>query len=187
MDYKETYTRILGEYRQVFERVEQDNLRSFIDLIKVHKRIFLIGVGREGLATRAFAMRLMHMGKEIHWIWDDTTPAIEEGDLLIATLGDGRIGHLDYICRQAKKAGAMICVVTGSPSGETAKNVADQVFFVPAAVYRGTDDVVPSFQPMGNLFEQCLFILFDIIIMMIVDETPELSFEKMSKNHRNVE
>lgn len=187
MDYKETYTGILDEYRQVFERVDQNNLRNFIDLIKVHKRIFLIGVGREGMATRAFAMRLMHMGKEIHWIWDDTTPAIGEGDLLVATLGDGRIGHIDYICRRAKEAGAMICVVTGSPSGETAKNVADQVFFVPASVYRGTDDVVPSFQPMGNLFEQCLLILFDIIIMMIVDETPELSFEKMSKNHRNVE
>lgn len=65
--------------------------------------------------------------------------------------------------------------------------LADKVFFVPAAVYRGTDDVVPSFQPMGNLFEQCLLILFDIIIMTIVDETPGLTFEKMSKNHRNVE
>lgn len=126
-------------------------------------------------------------GKEIHWIWDDTTPSIGEGDLLIATLGDGRIGHINYICERAKEAGAMIYVVTGSPSGDTAKNVADKVFFVPAAVYRGTDDVVPSFQPMGNLFEQCLLILFDIIIMTIVDETPGLTFEKMSKNHRNVE
>ena len=174
MDYKETYEKILGEYRQVFERVNQDNMRAFIDEVKAHDRIFLIGVGREGMATRAFAMRLMHMGKEIHWIWDDTTPSIGEGDLLIATLGDGRIGHINYICERAKEAGAMIYVVTGSPSGETAK-------------YRGTEDVVPSFQPMGNLFEQCLLILFDIIIMTIVDETSGLTFEKMSKNHRNVE
>ena len=187
MDYKETYEKILGEYRQVFERVDQDNMRTFIDEVKAHNRIFLIGVGREGMATRAFAMRLMHMGKEIHWIWDDTTPVIGEGDLLIATLGDGRIGHINYICERANEAGAMIYVVTGSPRGDTAKDVADKVFFVPAAVYRGTDDVVPSFQPMGNLFEQCLLILFDIIIMTIVDETPGLTFEKMSKNHRNVE
>lgn len=41
------------------------------------------------MMTRAFAMRLMHMGKEVHWIWDDTTPHIGKGDLLIATLGDG--------------------------------------------------------------------------------------------------
>ncbi len=63
----------------------------------------------------------------------------------------------------------------------TAANVADKVLFVPAAVYRGKDEVVPSFQPMGNLFEQCLLITFDMIVMTIVDETPELTFEKMSK------
>ena len=64
MDYKETYEKILGEYRQVFERVDQDNMRAFIDEVKAHDRIFLIGVGREGMATRAFAMRLMHMEKK---------------------------------------------------------------------------------------------------------------------------
>ncbi|MDY2661242.1 MAG: hypothetical protein SOV67_00780 [Bariatricus massiliensis] len=40
---------------------------------------------------------------------------------------------------------------------------------------------------MGNLFEQCLLITFDMIVMTIVEETPELSFEKMSCRHRNVE
>lgn len=187
MEYKEMYEKILDEHRQVFEKLDLAGMREFIETIKQHNRIFLIGVGREGMATRAFAMRLMHMGKEIHWIWDDTTPSIGEGDLLIATLGDGRIGHINYICERAKEAGAMIYVVTGSPSGDTARTVADKVFFVPAAVYRGTDDVVPSFQPMGNLFEQSLLMMFDIIVMTIVDETPGLSFEKMSHNHRNVE
>jgi 6-phospho-3-hexuloisomerase len=162
-------------------------LREFIETIKKHDRIFLIGVGREGMATKAFAMRLMHMGKEIHWIWDDTTPSIQQGDLVIATLGDGQIGHINYVCERAKEAGGFIYVVTGSPSGKTACALADKVFFVPAAVYRGRDEVVPSFQPMGNLFEQCLFITFDMIIMMLVDETPGLSFEKMSARHRNVE
>lgn len=187
MEYQKMYERILEEHRQVYEKLDQAGMRSFIDTIKKHERIFLIGVGREGMATRAFAMRLMHMGKEIHWIWDDTTPSIGEGDLLIATLGDGKIGHINYICERAKEAGAAIYVVTGSPSGKTAQEVADKVFFVPAAVYRGTDDVVKSFQPMGNLFEQCLLIVFDMIVMTLVEETPGLTFEKMSKRHRNVE
>ena len=78
-------------------------------------------------------------------------------------------------------------MVTGSPSGKTAKEVADQVFFIPACVYRGTDPVVPSFQPMGNLFEQCLLMVFDVIVMTLVDEIPDLTFEKMSMRHRNVE
>ena len=185
--FKELSTQCMKELTEVFNRMDDSNVRELLEEIKKTPRIFLLAAGREGLATKSFAMRLMHLGKESFWIWDDTTPSIGEGDLLIATLGDGRIGHINYICERAKEAGAMIYVVTGSPSGDTAKNVADKVFFVPAAVYRGTDDVVPSFQPMGNLFEQCLLILFDIIIMTIVDETPGLTFEKMSKNHRNVE
>lgn len=187
MDYQTMYKTILAEYEKVFEKLNKESLQEFIETIKKHNRIFLIGVGREGMATRAFAMRLMHMGKEIHWIWDDTTPNIGPGDLVIATLGDGKIGHINYVCERAKEAGGFIYVVTGSPSGATAKELADQVFFVPAAVYRGTDDVVPSFQPMGNLFEQCLFIIFDMIIMTIVEETPDLTFEKMSYRHRNIE
>lgn len=187
MDYQTMYEAILLEHKKVFEKIDQDNMRKFIKTIKEYNRIFLIGVGREGMVTRAFAMRLMHMGKEIHWVFDDTTPSMSSGDLLIATLGDGKIGHIDYVCKRAKEAGAMIYVVTGSPSGNTAKTVGDKVFFVPAAVYRGVDNVVPSFQPMGNLFEQSLLIIFDMIIMIIVKETKGLSFEKMSKRHRNVE
>src|SRR5699024_1581198 len=187
MEYREYGNKIINEYKEVFKKLNETSLRNFIETVKKYNRVFCIGVGREGMATRAFAMRLMHMGKEIHWIWDDTTPSIGEGDLLIATLGDGRIGHINYVCERAKEAGAMIYVVTGAPSGDTAKNLADKVFCVPAAVYRGTDDVVPSFQPMGNLFEQCLFVVFDIIVMTIVDETEGLTFEKMSKRHRNIE
>lgn len=187
MEFQKMYRKIFSEYEQVFQRIDLQNVREFIDTVKMHDRIFLIGVGREGMATRAFAMRLMHMGKEIHWIWDDTTPGICPGDLVVATLGDGQIGHINYVCERAKEAGAMIYVVTGSPSGKTAKSLADKVLFVPAAVYRGTDDVVPSFQPMGNLFEQCLLILFDMIVMTIVEEIPDLTFEKMSGRHRNIE
>lgn len=187
VDYQGTYQTILGELGQVFQAVDTNNMRQFMDIIKVHHRIFLIGVGREGMATRAFAMRLMHMGKEVHWIWDDTTPNISKGDLLIATLGDGKIGHINYVCERTKETGAVIYVVTGSPSGSTAKNIADYIFFVPASVYRGTDVVIASMQPMGNLFEQSLFILFDIIIMMLVDETEHITFEKMAARHRSVE
>lgn len=187
MNIKEMHKTILAEHQAVFEKLDEATVREFIEEVKKSPRIFLIGVGREGLATRALAMRLMHMGKEIHWIWDDTTPAINKGDLLIATLGDGQIGHIDYVCRRSKEAGGRIYVVTGSPSGATAREVADKVMFLPAAVYRGSDPVVPSSQPMGNLFEQCLFILFDMIVMTIVEESPDLTFEKMSARHRNVE
>ncbi|NLC26926.1 MAG: SIS domain-containing protein, partial [Fastidiosipila sp.] len=185
MDIKETYMAILDEHRQVCEKLDEDSMHEFIETIKKYDRVFTAGVGREGLMTRAFAMRLMHTGREVHWIWDDTTPSIMPGDLLIATLGDGEIGHLDYVCRRAKEVGAYVLVITGSPSGITAVEVADQVLFIPAAVYRGKDKVVPSIQPMGNLFEQSLLLLADVTIMTLVDETPGLNLEEMGARHRN--
>lgn len=186
MEYKKLYEDILQEHRRVYESLDEKDLYRFIDTVKKHDRIFLIGVGREGMATRAFAMRLMHMGKEIHWIWDDTTPSINKGDLLIATLGDGEIGHIRYICQKAKENDGYIYMITGSKSGSAVKELADDVLFVPASVYRGRDKVVESIQPMGNLFEQTLFIVLDMAVMMIVDSC-DLTFEDMSKRHRNVE
>jgi 6-phospho-3-hexuloisomerase len=182
---KETAKTILRELSQVFDRVDETEVEKFKSEILNANRIILIGVGREGLATRAFTMRLMHLGLDSHWIWDDTTPAIRRGDLLIATSGCGEIGHIHYVAEKARHNGARVALVTGDPDKKTAK-IADTVLFVPAAVYLGTADVVPSIQPMGNLFEQSLFILFDIIIM---DLTQKLGITKakMEANHRNLE
>lgn len=184
--YIDLYKSILDEHRKVFEKQNLDELEKFLDIIKESKRIFVLGVGREGIAGRAFAMRLMHLGKEVHWIWDDTTPGMHKGDLCIIINGSGEIGHLDYIAHQAKHNKALLAVVTGSPNGKTPK-IADFVLFIPAHVYNGTDSrVVPSVQPMGNLFEQHAFLLFDIIIMMLEKEIG-CSHSEMEKRHRNVE
>jgi 6-phospho-3-hexuloisomerase len=77
-------------------------------------------------------------------------------------------------------------VVTGSPSGKAASALADQVLFVPAMVFNGTDEVVSSIQPMGSLFEQHLFMLFDVMILDL-EKRCKVSSEEMEKRHRNVE
>lgn len=185
MEFKNLYTIIVKELSEVFERVDMDTVNKLMEKIKKADRIFLMGVGREGLATRGFAMRLMHFGKEVHWCWDDTTPNVDKGDLFIFTSGSGEIGHIHYVAEEIKKTGADIVVVTGVPDRKTAQ-LADLVLWVPASVYKGKGDLVPSIQPMGNLFEQSLFILFDMIIMMLVDSS-DTTFQKMSHRHRNFE
>ena len=145
----------------------------------------MVGAGREGLSAKAFAMRLTHLGKPTHWIWDDTTPGIAKGDLVILVSGGGSIGHIDYVFDRAAEAGAEIVVVTGDPGGVTPRK-AKQVLFLPAAVYKGNAEVVPSTQPMGNLFEQALFILFDQIAVALA-ERMGISKAAMEARHRNVE
>ncbi len=185
MNYKDMYKTILKELDEVFERMDTSSINKLIDMINGADKIFLMGVGREGLATKAFSMRLMHFGKEVHWCWDDTTPAVGENDLFIFTSGSGEIGHIHYVVEEIKKTNAKICLVTGVPDRKTGE-LADHILWVPASVYKGKDNVVPSIQPMGNLFEQSLFILFDMIIMQLVDSS-DTNFKEMSDRHRNFE
>lgn len=82
--------------------------------------------------------------------------------------------------------GVGVAVVTGS-ANQITPGAADFVLFVPAKVFNGTDSrVVESVQPMGNLFEQHLYLLFDIIVI-ILERGLKLSHEAMKARHRNVE
>ena len=184
--YKELYEEVLLEHRKVFEAQKEEDFDALIDAIEKAEKIFVYGAGREGIAARSFAMRLMHLGKETHWLMDDTTPGMHEHDLFIGVDGSGKIGYIDYFLEMGMKTGAKTAVITGSPL-ERIPQAADICLFVPAAVYKGTDPrVVPTKQPMGNLFEQHLFLLFDILIMMM-EERFGISHEEMESRHRNIE
>jgi len=179
------FAQAVAELGRIAERLDEAQISAFMDAILQAPRIFCIGAGREGLATRAFAMRLMHLGKPVHWIWDDTTPAIGRGDLLIATSGSGEIGHIDQVIDRAKEAGGDIAVVTADPAGRSVQK-AQVVLWLPAAAYKAKVEVVASTQPMGNLFEQALLILFDQIVVALaarLSATPQA----MAARHRNVE
>lgn len=177
---------ILEEHRQVLASISYEDIEPFMEEIVKAKRIFIMGVGREGISARAFAMRLMHLGKEVHWIWDDTTPGMHKGDLFIAVNGSGNIGHITYVVQQAKKTGCRIVVVTGGPN-EACAMLADYVVFLPAAVFNGTDErSIPSIQPMGNLFEQSELLLFDIIVILL-EKKMKTSHKELEMRHRNVE
>jgi 6-phospho-3-hexuloisomerase len=184
-EIQESFARAVAELGQVTARLDEGQIAAFMDAIVRAPRIFCIGVGREGLATRGFTMRLMHLGKEAHWIWDDTTPAIGRGELLIAISGSGEIGHIDYIFDQAASHGAETAVVTGDPAGRTARK-AKVLVWLPAAVFKGKAEVVASQQPMGNLFEQALLILLDQIVIALAGRL-KVSSQAMAARHRNVE
>ena len=190
MDFSKRYSYLAGEvlkeHAEVFARQDLEELEKWIDAVAQAERIFVVGAGREGIAARSFSMRLMHLGKTVHWVWDDTAPGMGKEDLLIVVNGSGKIGHIDYLMKQAGEVGASIAAVTGAPK-EKGIGLADYVLFVPACVYKGRDErAAASIQPMGNLFEQHLFLLFDIIILLLMEKLG-LTPQEMEKKHRNIE
>ena len=176
---------LANEITTVLEQVREDEIQAAVDAISQAKKIVVIGVGREGLSARGFAMRLAHLGLNSPWGWDDTAPNLGPGDVLIMVNGSGCIGHLDYIFQKVHQAGAKSVVVTGVP-GEHTPRQADVCVWVPATVYGGKGDLVPSIQPMGSLFEQCTWIVFDVMILVLSQKLNQ-SFAQMAARHRNFE
>jgi len=191
MDYTEKYrqltTTMVKEHRQVFELLDMAELRRLMDAITQAKQIFVMGAGREGISLRGFAMRLAHLGKSTHWIWDDTAVGIQPGDLFIVSDGHGDVGLFHHILKCVKQAGGTVAMFTGEPDGYTAKTFADRILFIHATAYLAQrDDVVPTIQMMGNQYEQHLYMLCDVIIMLLVEELG-LTYDDLEARHRNVE
>lgn len=176
---------VLDELRQALERVDDAQFSQVAGVLAAAERVFVIGVGREGLAARGFAMRLMHTGATVHWAWDDTTPNVTADDVLLMVNGSGAIGHLEYVFGQVRPTGATTVVVTGVPDAPTPR-AADHVLAVPAAVYRGTGDLVPSVQPMGSLFEQATGLVLDLLVLEVAARKGR-EVADLAARHRNFE
>ena len=185
MKFQEKASIVVDELGKVFKRIDEKEVDDFAEAIIKAKRVFVVGAGREGISSRGFAMRLMHLGKEVHWVWDDTCPNVEKGDLLIANSGSGEVISVYNVAKLAKEAGASVITITANPDGRVAK-LSEAVVHLPAEVWGPGKDTVPSIQPMGCLFEQSLLILHDLMVLILMEKMG-VSASQMAKRHRNVE
>jgi len=185
MEFQEKASIVVDELGKVFKKINEKEVDDFAEAIIKAKRVFVVGAGREGISSRAFAMRLMHLGKQVHWVWGDTTPNIEKEDLLIANSGSGEVISVYNVARLGKKAGASLATVTANPDGNVAK-LSDVVVHIPAEVWGPGKDLVHSIQPMGSLFEQSLLIFQDIVVLILMGKMGKTASEMITR-HRNVE
>ena len=86
---KSSIDAIIGNIRAAEEYLNEEDIDKFLDIIVSSKNVFLIGAGRSGLAAKAFAMRLMHLGISSYVVGETISPAIYEDDCIIAISGSG--------------------------------------------------------------------------------------------------
>jgi 6-phospho-3-hexuloisomerase len=184
---KEITKQVGDEVGRCLAGVEAESMERAASLIFQAKRIFLAGAGRSGLATRAFAMRLMHLGKTVYVMGDVTTPAIRAGDLLIIGSGSGRTASLAAAAEKAKQIGVTVLLVT-IDAGSPMARLADCVVRIdaPSPKALGATGENRSIQPMGALFEQALFLLFDSLVVALMQRANQTS-DMMFANHANLE
>ena len=176
--------RALHDLEAVFGRLPADGADALIEAIATARRIAIYGAGREGLQMRGFAMRLFHLGRDVHVVADMTVPPLGAGDLLFVSSGPGSSTSAMPDGR-GEAAGARTAVVTAQPDGPTPK-AADIVFTIPAQTMANDSGGKVSVLPMGSLFETAQMVAFELVILALRDRLGETA-ETMRARHTNLE
>ena len=166
--------------------ISQKEIDQFADRILKAKRIFVSGTGRSGFAARAFSNRLMHLGFTVYFVGEPTTPAIREGDLLIIGSGSGETESLVVMAEKAREQKASVITVTIHPEAAIG-SLAETFIQIPGATPKSKlDDTVRSVQPMGNVFEQMSWLVYDAVIIILMKRMNRTE-EEMFRLHANLE
>jgi 6-phospho-3-hexuloisomerase len=175
---------IIQENQQLAEKLDLTAAGAIIPLIQQAERVFVVGAGRTGLALKAAAMRLMHLGLTVFVVGETTTPAIKAGDLLLAGSGSGTTSTIVKAAEKAAAAGAQVVAISTTTDSPLAV-LATQVIVLPAAQKQDHGGTI-SQQYAGSLFEQSVLLLTDAIFQTLwaLDGTPA---EKLWKRHANLE
>lgn len=187
MNVKDNLTGILDELRLYAEAIDNHQLEEFVNEIAAAERIYAAGAGRSGLAVRAFAMRLMHLGKEVHVLGDVTTPSARSGDLLLIGSGSGETKSLVSAGEKAKSYGMKIVLNTIDDTSTLAK-LADVIIVLPGASQKVQNEMkkAASFQPMGSSYEQLSLLVYDAVIMALMEKLGQTG-DTMFARHANIE
>ncbi|MED6143419.1 hypothetical protein PIB30_005993 [Stylosanthes scabra] len=149
-------------------------------------RVFLYGVGREGLMLKALCMRLAHLGLQAHLVFDMTTPPIGPGDLLVASAGPGGFSTVEAICGVARSNGGRVLLLTAQPETGSCVREANAIAYV-AAQTMADDEEGEGIEllPMGSLYEGGLFVLFEMVVYKLGEalDLASSSFSGLSNNY----
>lgn len=175
---------IVTENQALATHIDVEQVENFIACIQAAKRIFFIGTGRSGLALKMAAMRFMHLGFNVFVVGEVVTPAIMEGDVLIAASGSGTTATVLISAQKARKNKARLLAMTTATDSPLARE-ADVVIHIPAAGKTDFSDTI-SKQYAGSLYEQFVLLFLDGVFMTLWQNSGKTK-EDLWPRHANLE
>ncbi|WP_270352254.1 6-phospho-3-hexuloisomerase [Microbacterium testaceum] len=178
--------RIAAEVASVLDRLvtEPGDLERVLDVLTEADRVFVLGAGRSGSALRMTAMRLMHMGLDVHVVGETTTPAIRAGDALLTASGSGTTPAIVRAAETAAAVGARIAAITTASDSPLAA-AADALVVIPAAA-KLDRSATASAQYAGALFEQVVVLVGDAVFDALWQRSG-LDADDLWPRHANLE
>ena len=170
---------ILDNIETAQEFLDEDSINQFEDVIINSTNIFVTGAGRSGLAAKAFAMRLMHLGLSSYVVGETISPAINEDDCIIAISGSGETNTIVSAAKIAKNRGSKVLAVTSYPES-TLGQLADGYLLVKGRTKKEVDDEnymkrqihgnYTSLTPLGTAFELTTLVFLDAIVSELMEK-----------------
>ncbi len=167
---------LLEKIRASVCSIDGDIQEKLIDHILDAKTVFIYGSGRSGLVGQLFAVRLVQVGLDVHFVGDMTTPIISKDDLTILVSNTGETMSAVQTANIARRIGSYVVCITGSPSSKLA-HASNAVITVK---HEDSDDSV--YAPLGTIFEDTVSIFFDSLIPCIMKKRG-VTEEDMRKRH----
>ncbi len=176
---------IISELQSVLNEVDVRSVDELARGLLRARKIFIYGQGRTGHVSRTFAVRLMHLGMNAHFVGETTTPPITRRDLCLVNSGTGQTRFVYHVAAAAQEAGARLATITAHPEARIAA-MADIVVVIPAPTKGEVNSHKTTRQPPGSLFEQAALLLMDTLVLVLMDRL-RLTPNKLAKRHTNIE
>ena len=183
---------VLNELDEVLSSIDATQLNKMVDILTTNQDIKVLGysAGRMGSGLKAFIMRLNHLGIKASFFGDNYVPPMNSDDVFICCSNSGTTKSVVNILEIFKaKAGGKVISFVGNEKSKMAE-LSDVVikFKTCNGGLNSADDPskINSIQPMTTLTEQAMFILFDLIVMLIINKL-DIDIKDTKQYHSNIE
>ena len=182
---------ILGNIVSAEEFLDEKSVDEFEDIIINSNNVFVTGAGRSGLAAKAFAMRLMHLGLSAYVVGETISPAIHENDCIVAISGSGETNTIVSAAKIAKNRGSKVLAVTSYPDS-TLGQLSDNYLLVKGRTNQEDDDEnymkrqihgnYTSLTPLGTAFELTTLVFLDAIVSELMEKMEQTESDLKSRH-----
>ncbi len=155
---------LLDHLMRILAVDRRKEIQESVDVLTAAKKLFVYGVGRSGLAARAFAMRMVQLGIDCYFIGETITPVVSDGDAVLIVSNTGSTMSAIQVANIARRVGAKVISVTGHRTSKLghASNV--------VLLIQATDDGTQArLAPLGTLFEDATVLLLDGVVAEVME------------------
>lgn len=168
---------IIDLCRETLETVDKNKLELLEKAILSKRKVFIYGSGRSGLIGQLFAVRLVQLGLDVHFVGEMTTPIIGREDLTLLVSNTGNTSSVVQTARIAHRIGSEVICITGNDKSDLARaSDTTIVMSIP------DDERISKSAPLGTIFENSTLLLFDCVVCDLM-EKENISEQDMRNRH----